>query len=262
MKPHISEFSYGFAVTEELIHDLPGLSAAPVFPSLYQEGQTGGGYDVMIEAGAALLFIQFKLCDFMVRSTAHESQEGILQVPFYRMHLRPGRHSDQHRLLLELEQSGQLVYYAAPMFYRVDEFNDAFLSRSTIERSIWVRPADIGDFPDDEDHHLAFRPDGDVYLCSKPSPIPGKVDSATMVAHLERAVHSNTRKRKTTMKQIKVVLETITRIAEDTESTPQPVGRQIANDERLQGMTTLERLAYYARGLFGSQLYLVHRSES
>ena len=40
MKPNISEFSYGYALTDELVHS-PGshLVGAPVFPSLYQEGQ-------------------------------------------------------------------------------------------------------------------------------------------------------------------------------------------------------------------------------
>ena len=51
MKPNISEFIYGYALTSELIswHGT-SITAAPVFPSLYQEGQAGGGYDVMLPA--------------------------------------------------------------------------------------------------------------------------------------------------------------------------------------------------------------------
>jgi len=47
MTPDISEFSYGFALTHELIA-LAGepLRAAPIFPSLIEEGRAGGGYDV------------------------------------------------------------------------------------------------------------------------------------------------------------------------------------------------------------------------
>jgi len=49
MKPQISEFSYGYALTDELIHwHGTNLTAAPIFPSLYQEGQVGGvGGDVV-----------------------------------------------------------------------------------------------------------------------------------------------------------------------------------------------------------------------
>jgi hypothetical protein len=34
MNPGISEFSYGYAVTEALVRGKPGLTAAPIFPSL------------------------------------------------------------------------------------------------------------------------------------------------------------------------------------------------------------------------------------
>jgi hypothetical protein len=44
MTPEISEFSYGFALTHELI-TLAGqpLRAAPIFSSLIEEGRAGGG---------------------------------------------------------------------------------------------------------------------------------------------------------------------------------------------------------------------------
>ena len=41
MRPDISEFSYGYALTETLISTVPRrLKAAPVFPSLIEEGKT------------------------------------------------------------------------------------------------------------------------------------------------------------------------------------------------------------------------------
>ena len=67
MKPQISEFSYGYALTDELIHwHGTNLTAAPIFPSLYQEGQVGGGYDLMLQRPGLPLFLQFKLADCMV----------------------------------------------------------------------------------------------------------------------------------------------------------------------------------------------------
>jgi hypothetical protein len=51
MKPVISEFSYGFALVNELLKLTGyGFNAVPVFPSLYQEGQTGGGFDVFLNS--------------------------------------------------------------------------------------------------------------------------------------------------------------------------------------------------------------------
>jgi hypothetical protein len=112
MNPQISEFSYGYAVTDELIHvhGTP-ITAAPVFPSLIQEGQPGGGYDLRLDRVGVPLFLQFKLAHCMVRDTATEAAQGCLQVPFYRMYLYASRHSDQHQMLLDLETAGNEVYY-------------------------------------------------------------------------------------------------------------------------------------------------------
>jgi len=62
MKPKISEFSYGYAFTENLV-DWVGslLAAAPVFPSLIEEGKANGGYDLKLQFGSVPLFLQFKL---------------------------------------------------------------------------------------------------------------------------------------------------------------------------------------------------------
>jgi len=71
MTPDISEFSYGFALTHELIA-LAGepLRAAPIFPSLIEEGRAGGGYDVHLDVPGFPLFLQFKRSDCMVRRSA------------------------------------------------------------------------------------------------------------------------------------------------------------------------------------------------
>ena len=97
MEPNFSEFSYGYALTSGLIH-WHGISitATPVFPSNYQEGQPGGGYDVMLKRPGMHLFLQFKLSHCMVGSNAKEVRAGMFAPPFYRMYLRPTRHSRHH----------------------------------------------------------------------------------------------------------------------------------------------------------------------
>ncbi|WP_439868978.1 hypothetical protein [Pseudomonas syringae] len=70
MKPEMSEFSYGFAFTNELIHAPDShVVAAPEFPSLQKEGKPSGGYDVKIPFGSPL-FLQFKLSHFMARTNS------------------------------------------------------------------------------------------------------------------------------------------------------------------------------------------------
>jgi hypothetical protein len=73
----------------------------------------------------------------MVRGTAKEIATAGFTPPFYRMHLRPGKHSRQHELLLDLESSGEMVYYAAPHFHLPRELNHAYLNKQVIQSSLF-----------------------------------------------------------------------------------------------------------------------------
>ena len=156
MKPEISEFSYGYAVTEDIVHSKGPLKAAPFFPSLRSEG-TKGGFDVKLNLPGSPLFLQFKLSDCMIGSTASEAQQGLFTTPFFRMHIRPQKKSRQHKLLLDLEATGNAVYYVAPAFHEEKEFNLAYTSRSILSKSVMISPAAIGQLPDDENHHISFK---------------------------------------------------------------------------------------------------------
>jgi hypothetical protein len=138
MRLLLSEFSYGYALTQELTGGaLGGLVAAPIFPSLYQEGQAGGGYDVALPFAGAALYVQFKLSDCMVyRSAAEWGQFGR---SYYRMHLRPGRHSEQHRMLCDLQAAGEEVFYAAPYFHTTEELNMFYAFWNRCRKQCMVR---------------------------------------------------------------------------------------------------------------------------
>ena len=125
MKPLISEFSFGYALTEELVRGRHGsLVGAPIFPTQYQEGQEGG-YDIHLPFIGVPIFLQFKLSEYLKRSYAKEW--SLFRSPYYRMHLRPLRWSSQHNLLLEIEGRGNEVFYVAPEFHTQEELNN-FLS--------------------------------------------------------------------------------------------------------------------------------------
>lgn len=157
MKPDISEFSYGYAATEELVAKSSAkVIAAPIFPSLYEEGKKGG-YDVEIPVKGSPVFLQFKLSDYLKRASAKEHEAGLIKIPYYRMHLRPLRHSDQHNLLLELEKGGETVFYMAPEFHLPDELNTFYLSRTVVNNSAAFSPLDIGTLPNDDEHYVVFK---------------------------------------------------------------------------------------------------------
>jgi hypothetical protein len=169
MDPNISEFSYGYALTNDLMRRYClNRAGAPTFPNLQQEGQPGGGYDV--ELPLIALFLQFKLSRYMKGGMSkYASQIGL---PYYRADLRARSYSKQHELLLDLESDGKSVYYCAPEFHEPDELNTAFIAGDVYTRTAFFRPSDIGELPDDDEHFIAFRPgQANGWFCSDPKEV-------------------------------------------------------------------------------------------
>lgn len=175
MKLGYSEFSFGYAFTENLIRSSSASpSSAPVFPNLVQEALLG--YDVRIDLPASPLFFQYKLPESMTRNSAAEistHQLAGLVVPFFRMPLMRRDLSRQHRRLIDLEQKFPgAVFYASPGMHNLGEFNLAYKDGRVHERSAFFSPADIGPLPDDKNHTIAYQTNSPVaYFCSQPRPI-------------------------------------------------------------------------------------------
>lgn len=259
MTPDISEFSYGYALTEELVHR-SGLkiTAAPLFPSLIDEGRAGGGYDVHLPFVGFPLFLQFKLSHCMVRSSALEAQLGALTPPFYRMHLRPTRHSEQHNLLLDLEKKGHAVFYAGPHFHRPEELNHCYMSTSVTENSIFVRPETIGPLPDDGDHHLAFSAGSPLYFCSEPKPIR---ETAKGRGELDEELIEG-RNRRPLLDGSNDSLEALAgTLFECIKGRIAPVEISDAGLLELQNRPAKFRIGYLARTFFGCDAILVSHDE-
>jgi len=167
MDSHISEFSYGYALTSELmaVFALKPVGA-PEFPTQNAEGKEGGGWDMKLPG--LPVYLQFKRAARMVRRSAQEAAV-FKRLPFYRMYLHRRDQSDQHQLLLDLESQGNLVAYAAPGFSEADELNEAYSLDLVARRSIFVRPSAIGPLTDDERHWVAFQATPPVAVrCSEP----------------------------------------------------------------------------------------------
>ena len=175
MKLGYTEFSFGYAFTENLIRSAStATGGAPYFPNLYDEGRLG--YDVRIDFPGCPLYLQYKLPDRMIRDTADEisnrSLAGIV-TPFFRMYLMKRSVSRQHELLIDHEhRHPHSVYYATPELSSVGQFNAAYNSAEVHLRSVLFSPNEIGRLPDNEQHVVAYR-EGLQYawFCSKPREI-------------------------------------------------------------------------------------------
>jgi hypothetical protein len=87
------------------------------------------------------------------------------------MYLRSTKYSQQHPMLLDLESSGSMVFYVAPIFHTIEKLNEFYLNSSVIQNSIFIRPSDIGPMSEEAKHHVSYKATGPVYLCSKPRKI-------------------------------------------------------------------------------------------
>jgi hypothetical protein len=167
-----TEFSYGYALTDNIIHaGLPSTPAAPVFPSLIAEGSAGGGYDVQIPAGPVPLFLQFKIPQVVRRRS--DNKPAAFVTPYLRMHLRTKR-PNQHQLLLDLEAQGNLVVYATPDFWKTSDLDAHFVNQRVHLETCYFSPSDIGPL-DHESHYVAYCPGmTDAWVFSNPTPFSGK----------------------------------------------------------------------------------------
>jgi hypothetical protein len=254
MEPRLTEFSYGYCVTEELANNLgPGLKSAPYFPSLYVEGKVGGGFDVQI--GKAV-FLQFKLCEELVRRTARETQEGLLEPKFFRFWLHRRDLSHQHRMLVDLEaQPGNQVYYIAPAFADVEDLDQAYKSSRVVERSAMFSPADIGELKDDKQHRVSFRPgDSWGWFLSEPRRIRIHRGSEIFDRALSESVSTDRHMLEDWLGSLNNRMVQIIRKYDLR-------GVQFADDRAVETLgpqrNPLERAAYLARTYFGCELFLV-----
>ena len=179
MKPDFSESTYAFSLVNEM-NRMYSFNLAPIFPSLYEEGKTGG-YDTEVSIHGVPFFFQFKLSNFLSRFNAKNYK--VFNSSYYQFHLHARKKSKQHDLLLHLENSGNPVFYVAPRFYKHNDLNVNFRNSNMVSESIWITAKAIGALPDDDPHSVCFNEDNTlVYLFSEPRQINSKFSSLNNIS--------------------------------------------------------------------------------
>jgi len=168
IKPEFSEFTFGYAFTENFTNGWlgGGVRSVPIFPSLLAEGRPTGGYDVAIPTHAEPILFQFKIPQLVTRRS--RLLPPAYWPPYYRMHLEPGARSAQHRALLQHARAGRRVFYVAPCFDRMDILDNHYRYHQVPDQCAYFSPDDIGVL-DDEAHFVAYqRLNGNAWLFSEP----------------------------------------------------------------------------------------------
>lgn len=128
----ISEFSFGFAFLHEQANlHARNLTAAPFFPSLLEEKNLG--YDAKLPVRGSPFFYQFKLSDYMKRSTARFWK--YYKSPYYSIRLHKKDTNHQHNTLKKLSDRHPKTFYVAPEFHGHQEFNAAYLAKQVARNS-------------------------------------------------------------------------------------------------------------------------------
>jgi hypothetical protein len=157
MRPHFSEFSFGFALSFEIANAFrPWFLGVPTFPSLVEERERG--YDVKFPLVGTPVFLQFKLSEFMKsRRAKYWPNHGS---PFYRMAIYKRRASNQHNRLKELSNFEPEVYYAAPAFHKEDRFQRLFASNEIISATAFIPVRGLPPITDNLQHYVTFCDSG------------------------------------------------------------------------------------------------------
>ncbi|RUO98963.1 hypothetical protein [Hyphomicrobium sp.] len=171
MTPEFSEFSYGFALLNDIVGWSP-LAIAPILPSLIEEANVG--YDVKLDWPGVPLYLQFKRADFMLRRTKKLRRKTKLNSPYYRFKVMDQSRSRQHQLLCELDRGNNTVFYAAPRFHQLAAINAAWSAKRVGRKSIFVQPSEIGEL-DEQAHYVAFD-ELTTYVLSEPREISHATD--------------------------------------------------------------------------------------
>ncbi len=239
-----------------------------------------------LQAPGVPLFLQFKRADCMLTRRAREiSTYGLdLVPPFYRFPVTPKNRSDQHDLLLALDDDVNMVFYAAPRFHLISEIDSAYSGSSVAAKSIFISPSEIGEL-DDDSHHVSYD-DWDTYLCSEPRkirslsapdlaaklksrldtddrPVADVVQESLRIAVEapgRAAIRRETRRRERGVSRLPSFeyLEAAKAIAERTQPDVVPTRRPRPLQE---DVSALRRLADLAASEFHSQLVIVQRRE-
>ena len=192
MRSEFNEFSYGFAFTHGFLKDLPHVTTAPRFPSLVAEGKVG--WDLKLTYPGLPIFFQYKLSDYLTRPQAKYWE--YYKKPYFRFDITPRKRSNQHNLLKKLATKEEDVFYAAPLFIRETQFDQAYLQDQVANLSIWAPLKNLCWLKDDEEHHVTFTDPYDPRWHTEPlnlagHPLEGEFSAEQNLARIRNLFEQN-----------------------------------------------------------------------
>lgn len=148
----MTEFSFSFAFTRELLTQLPNADAAPYFPSLRAEALLG--YDLKVGFDGLPIYIQYKLAEGLTRPQAKYWAK--YKGEYYRFDITSRRVSEQHDILKDLSVNEPHVYYVAPVFWKIENFTIYYSINRILDNSICVPLRRLPYLADFDQHSVTY----------------------------------------------------------------------------------------------------------
>lgn len=176
-RPEFNESTYGTHVTAELTTWLKinsALDGVPLHPSIREEAELG--YDASFPAVWGMIYIQYKMPEFM--RGARAAERPYIGSSYFRFPVKTDATKNrkiQHNTLCDLEdaqaRSNGLVCYMAPFFLSEREFLARILSDTVIDGSIYASPCQLGRVKPESRHSYTYTGLNDVRPFSEPLPM-------------------------------------------------------------------------------------------
>jgi hypothetical protein len=249
MRNQITEFSFGYAFTEELIRYMDNdIDFVPYIPNLTEEGEKA--YDLELSWGIPF-FIQFKLPKYIFTLTdkVWEYKNNKFSTAFYRFGLRTEKEPFQHNKLVDLNNSGQVVSYVSPIFHKLTTFNSLYFNRQVIENSFIVEPKTIGKFTDEQPHRVSYQSETDFHYFSEPHHVQGRFSFENLVGSIKDNLFQRDKQVSTTQYFVNLE-ETLVTIIEENDKINR---RGIIYNRNSQ---PAERVVFLAHCFFGCETVL------
>lgn len=181
MRPEFSEREFEFCFNAEFIRkNRDAIIGTPFIPS--QRLETFLGFDVKFRLQQGniehSLFLQHKVSHFVsIRYGKYARLFDFHDGSYFYFNLVRLEKSPQHNLLYSLQQSGEEVYYSAPLFYDRNAFTQHFVDNAVIDNSIFIDPSGIGQITDLDLHRISYSQNGTkAAFCSDPEELGSPLD--------------------------------------------------------------------------------------
>jgi len=164
MRSEFSEREFDFCFNTEFIRkNSSAVIGAPFIPSQRLERFLGFDIEFRLRQGNIQhsLFLQHKVSHFISnRGGRNWNIYNLHGGPYYYFYLERLDRSPQHNLLYNLQQSGEEVYYSAPLFYEENVLTQYFVNGIVIDNSVFIDPLGVGVIADFIQHRISYDQNG------------------------------------------------------------------------------------------------------